>query len=634
MLDLIKEYKMKAIKIFSMVAVALMMVACSSEEAALGNAPVAGRKVHFSATIAAPNSGASTRTTYTEVTASEDPDFGKIKVAWEQGDEIALIHNGTKDVVAVQTLNADGSATISGDITAGTDGEDVTIVYPAASVDAPASGAEPIDNATYNAKLYSQEGTLAYIQDNLDFCRASGTLKVSGTEATLSDNISLASSIAVFKFTTMDHDASATIDVNPLTITIGSQNYVITPASATSELYVALPAVSDQDVCLSGTVGSTTYIYSITDVSFEAGKYYQSVIRMEIPVTSVTLTSSELVLVVGEADVTLTATALPDDADDKTVTWTSDNLAVATVDATTDNAKGTVHAVAEGEAIITAQAGDKTATCVVTVKYPGLLDGKFSVSATKQVQFSKGNLQAEVAGDKFNDYDFTASSWMFAEHQWDYLGNADNSNMFYINKLVDLFGWVGSSALNNTYGLCKSGSNDTHYYGSTNEALKSDWGTVAITNGGKTSNYGWRTLTKDEWAYLFETRTTTSGIRYAKATVNGKSGVILLPDDWSTSYYALASTNTADATYTSNEINADDWTSAFEAHGAVFLPAAGCRQGTSLKYYPGDYGCYWSSTSDGINNAYQVFFDFSGLDSSSISNRYYGCSVRLVKDVE
>ena len=45
------------------------------------------------------------------------------------------------------------------------------------------------------------------------------------------------------------------------------------------------------------------------------------------------------------------------------MTWTSDNPAVATIDAT-----GKVTAVAEGEATITAKAGDKTATCKVTVK--------------------------------------------------------------------------------------------------------------------------------------------------------------------------------------------------------------------------------------------------------------------------
>ena len=78
-------------------------------------------------------------------------------------------------------------------------------------------------------------------------------------------------------------------------------------------------------------------------------------------VTSITLSSSTLKLVVGEADVTLTATVKPDDAADKTVTWSSDNEAAATV------VDGKVHAVAAGNATITAKAGDKTATCAITV---------------------------------------------------------------------------------------------------------------------------------------------------------------------------------------------------------------------------------------------------------------------------
>ena len=80
-------------------------------------------------------------------------------------------------------------------------------------------------------------------------------------------------------------------------------------------------------------------------------------------VQSVTLGKTELVLVVGEADVTLTATVLPEDATDATVTWISSNPAVATVDAT-----GRVHAVSEGNVTITAMAGDKEAKCNVTVK--------------------------------------------------------------------------------------------------------------------------------------------------------------------------------------------------------------------------------------------------------------------------
>ena len=353
-----------------------------------------------------------------------------------------------------------------------------------------------------------------------------------------------------------------------------------------------------------------------------------------VKVTSITLNETALTKNLGDAAVTLTATVAPADAVDKSITWTSDNPAVATVN------NGEVSIIGLGTAIITAAANDGSgvkATCTVTVLFPGLLAGKFSVSATKQVQFSQGNLQAVIAGYN-GDNTYTASSWKFAEHQWDYIGYAFADPYFKTGNTVDLFGWVGNSALRNSYGLCKSSPyNNTDYGGSFGEALKSDWGTLAITNGGNRAYSSWYTLNKDEWDYLFSTRTTTSGIRYAKATVNGKSGVILLPDDWSASYHALTSADTKTAAYTSNPITAAEWTSDFEAHGAVFLPAAGRRDGTSVSFsYVNSSGHYWSSTSDGINNAYQVFFDNSGLNPSSNPNpnRHYGCSVRLVRDVE
>ena len=81
-----------------------------------------------------------------------------------------------------------------------------------------------------------------------------------------------------------------------------------------------------------------------------------------IPVSGITLDKTELALTVGDAAAQLTATVAPDNATDKTVTWSIDKTSVATVDAT-----GKVTAVAEGEATITAKAGDKTATCKVTV---------------------------------------------------------------------------------------------------------------------------------------------------------------------------------------------------------------------------------------------------------------------------
>ena len=129
--------------------------------------------------------------------------------------------------------------------------------------------------------------------------------------------------------------------------------------------------------------------------------------------------------------------------------------------------------------------------------------------------------------------------------------------------------------------------------------------------------------------YVFNTRETTSGIRYAKAKVNNVNGVILLPDNWSTSYYTLNSTNTATADYTTNTINSSQW-STLEQHGAVFLPAAGYRtNGTSL-YNPGYIGFYWSASKDRSDTACNVKFIDSNLLLDGFSHHNIGNSVRLV----
>lgn len=78
------------------------------------------------------------------------------------------------------------------------------------------------------------------------------------------------------------------------------------------------------------------------------------------PVASVTLDKTQATLIIGET-VKLNATVTPDDAADKTVTWSSSDNTVATV------VDGVVTAVKVGNAAITATAGEKTATCAVTV---------------------------------------------------------------------------------------------------------------------------------------------------------------------------------------------------------------------------------------------------------------------------
>lgn len=105
-------------------------------------------------------------------------------------------------------------------------------------------------------------------------------------------------------------------------------------------------------------VGKTTITYTIggKEASCEV-----TVTPRTISVKSITLNKTQLSLVKGATE-TLTATVLP--TTDKTVIWESSDTAVATVK------DGIVTAVATGNATITAKAGEKTATCAVTVTNP------------------------------------------------------------------------------------------------------------------------------------------------------------------------------------------------------------------------------------------------------------------------
>ncbi|MBR1877696.1 MAG: hypothetical protein IJ814_01695 [Paludibacteraceae bacterium] len=242
--------------------------------------------------------------------------------------------------------------------------------------------------------------------------------------------------------------------------------------------------------------------------------------------------------------------------------------------------------------------------------------GPFTVAAGTTVKFSKGNLQ----------YDIDNSKWQFAADQFTFIGNAVGNNSM-TSGVIDLFGWgvaatdpAKATTTNSDY--LNSVTADGAEMGSAN-----DWGAVAAADLGGT----WRTMTSAEWTYLLTGRSTTSGVYYAKATVNSVTGLIILPDDWSTSYHALTSTNTTSAAFNSNTISASDWASDFEAHNAVFLPAAGYRNGTSVSYV-GTSGYYWSSTSKSSDYAFRLYFNGSSLNPASNNDRYDGRSVRLVQE--
>ena len=87
-----------------------------------------------------------------------------------------------------------------------------------------------------------------------------------------------------------------------------------------------------------------------------------TVVAATVPATGVTLDKTTASLEVGK-DVTLTATVAPADSTDAVV-WSTSDATIATV------AGGKVTALKAGTVTITAKAGDKTATCTVTVTAP------------------------------------------------------------------------------------------------------------------------------------------------------------------------------------------------------------------------------------------------------------------------
>ena len=237
----------------------------------------------------------------------------------------------------------------------------------------------------------------------------------------------------------------------------------------------------------------------------------------------------------------------------------------------------------------------------------------FSVSSSKQVTFSPGNLQYHPANNK----------WQFAANQTDYIGDANANISSTYNGWIDLFGWSTSA---NNFGVSTS-TNDNDYSGSF-----VDWGTNKIGNDAPNT---WRTLTYDEWDYLRYDRTNANEL-CGVAQVNGVNGLILLPDNWTcpvgvTFKSGFHSSYGVDYYAAYQTFTAEQWAK-LESAGAVFLPAAGDRDGSDVEAVQ-HYGFYWFATEYDSDDARCLDVYSDGADLSYY-NRYNGLSVRLVKDLQ
>ncbi|MGM9739026.1 MAG: Ig-like domain-containing protein [Candidatus Cryptobacteroides sp.] len=121
------------------------------------------------------------------------------------------------------------------------------------------------------------------------------------------------------------------------------------------------------------------------------------------PVATVTLDKDNVTLKVGES-ATLKATVGPEDATDKTLTWTSSDPAVVTVE------DGVITALKLGTASITAKAGEKTASCKVTVEPTPVANVALDKDNVTLKVGEKATLQATVGPEDATDKTLTWTS--------------------------------------------------------------------------------------------------------------------------------------------------------------------------------------------------------------------------------
>jgi len=241
--------------------------------------------------------------------------------------------------------------------------------------------------------------------------------------------------------------------------------------------------------------------------------------------------------------------------------------------------------------------------------------GEFSVSSNKKVSFSPGNLMYIPASD----------AWIFAANQYDYIGTRNLVNKEFADT-IDLFAWSTDSSPLSAWGVTLL-EEDSLFSGNF-----VDWGTAL----GEDSP--WRTLTSKEWEYLRASRKNAAKL-IGIGSINGIHGLILLPDNWQAPEGITFQSGYSSKEYSSvafeeyQSFTLDQWAT-MQAAGAVFLPCAGFRMGTTLAYMQLG-GMYWTSS---INSSYGTRFahyflfmcDGAGMGTDT---RWNGNAVRLVRDL-
>ncbi len=260
----------------------------------------------------------------------------------------------------------------------------------------------PNDADEQKVEWSTSDATIATVTNGVVTAVAEGnatiTAKVGGKSATCA--VSVKNSVVIV--------TSVTLNKSSLSLVKGQNERLtatVNPENATDKTVTW--SSSDATIASITQDGQVTALKSGKAViTAKAGeKSATCEVTITTPVESVSLDRSSVSLEEGQTT-TLIATISPNDADEKTVTWTTSNASVALVN------DGVVKAVAEGQATITAKAGDKSATCIVSVKKAVVAVSTVTLNKTS-MSLTKGQseaLTATVTPDDATDKTVTWSS--------------------------------------------------------------------------------------------------------------------------------------------------------------------------------------------------------------------------------
>ena len=260
----------------------------------------------------------------------------------------------------------------------------------------------------------------------------------------------------------------------------------------------------------------------------------------------------------------------------------------------------------------------------------GALSGMFSVGPgpdgipdtgdEDKVYFSQGNLYYDGSLFKFEGNQYDKRTYPQYPNQG-VAGTSCINGVYGKNTPAGHWGSFGWSTQATYFGMSTS-ENDADYTGDF-----VDWGKAYCSQEGLEEGL-WRTLSIDEWEYLFSsgsnTNTTRSG-KYKFVTICGIDNLILVPDICRNNYIFDGS---------KYAYSKDEWKVA-EAAGLVCLPPTPYRFGTQV--FHDDGKCvYWSSTGKDSEDAYAAYiyyYDCINFMKPSLG-RSTGMFVRLVTDVK